>query len=330
MVTCTAQASGRTATFEVPAEVTILDAALAAGWEIPYSCRKGTCETCRAGIVSGEVSPAPDADGSALLCRTYAHTDVTIAPLRLESAQPDERRMVEARVYRVRWPADDVAMIDLRFPAGTRVPFQAGQYLQMWMPDAAPRSFSMANPPRQSDGVQLHVRIVPGGLFGEKVKNETIKAGDTLEIELPFGDFRLRDAPERPAVMVAGGTGFAPIQSILEHALAKQKDREFVLYWGGRNQAGLYALDQVAKWQRRHPHFRFVGVISDDPPGEGQRAGLVHEAVLADYPDLSGVDVYACGAPGLIHAARRDFTAAGLPPDRFFADTFVTPADGAD
>ncbi len=327
MTTCTAQTGDRTATFEVPADTTILDAALAAGWEIPYSCRKGTCETCRAGIVSGEVTPAPDADGTALLCRTRALSDVTIAPLRLESAQPDARRTVSARVYRVRWPADDVAMIDLRFPAGIRVPFQAGQYLQVLLPDEAPRSFSMANPPKSSDGVQLHVRVIPGGLFGEKLKSEAIQAGDTFDIELPFGDFHLRDAPERPAVLVAGGTGFAPIQSILEHALAKQKDREFVLYWGGRDQAGLYALDQVAKWQRRYPHFRFVGVVSDEAPAEGQRAGLVHEAVLADYPDMSGVDVYACGAPGLIQAARRDFTARGLPADRFFADSFVTPAD---
>ena len=326
-VRCTASTPERTITFDCPPGATLLDAALAAGWELPYSCRRGSCETCRADIVSGQVAPAASADGSALLCCTRPLSDVTIAPLRIErKTARDEPRRVTGKLYRLRWAASDVAVLDIRFPAGTRAAFKAGQYLNVLIDGHEPRSFSMANAPRASDGVQLHVRVVPGGLFGQRLK-DGMAAGEPIDLELPFGDFHLREAPGKPAILVAGGTGFAPMQSLLEDALAKNPDREFTLYWGGRNLASLYAMDQIARWQRRHKHFRFVGVLSEEPPPAGLRAGLVHQAVLADHPSLADCDVYVCGAPGLVQAARADFTARGLPPDRFFADSFVTPGE---
>lgn len=303
---------------------TILDAAARAGWELPYSCRRGICETCRAGVLAGEVAPA-STDGTALLCRVHAQGDVRIAPDRIERLAPSTRRKVKARLYRLRMAAPDVAVVDLRFPAGVKVPFKAGQYLQVLLEGQEPRSFSMANTPRASDSAQLHVRVLPGGLFGATVL-PALKPGDEVQVELPFGDFYLREGTS-PVVMVAGGTGFAPMQSLLEDALPKQRERSFTLYWGARQPDGLYALEQVRKWEQKYPNFRFIGVISDGAAPEPLRQGLVHEAVLQDLPTLAGQQVYVCGAPVLVSAARDAFVhQRQLKPADFYSDAFATTA----
>lgn len=317
--------------FEADAETSLLDAVLNAGWEVPYSCKRGGCENCRCTIVSGDVVPSPEADGSALLCMTRALGDVTIAPLRIAPRSTEAVKRIQAKVYRVTWAAPDVAVLQLRFPAGVRAKFRAGQYLNVLLPDEAPRSFSMANAPKQNDGVVLHVRIVPGGLFGGMLQ-AGLEAGSLLEVELPLGDFYLRDDdPSRPVLLVAGGTGFAPMQSLLEDALARHPNRQFVLYWGARDPQGLYALEAVRKWEKRFANFRFVGVVSDADvvvdPESGLRSGLVHKAVLADIPDLATYDVYVCGAPVMVQAVREEFAAQGMRGDRCFADSFMTQAD---
>lgn len=321
---CTVEVAGREPIrFACAPDLTILDAAAQAGWELPYSCRRGTCESCRCPVV-GEVSPPADADGTALLCQSRALGDIRIAPVRIESLQPVARRKLKARLYRLRMAAPDVAVVELRFPAGVKVPFKAGQYLNVQLAGAQPRSFSMANSPRASDGAQLHVRVLPGSLFGEQVLPR-LQAGDTIEVELPFGDFYLRESAD-PVVLLAGGTGFAPIQSILEEALPKQRARSFFLYWGGRQLASLYALDTVHKWEQKYPNFRFAGVLSEEAATAPLRQGLVHEAVLADFASLAGHQVYACGAPGMVAAARSAFVERGLSPMHFYSDAFAPAA----
>jgi NAD(P)H-flavin reductase/ferredoxin len=325
---CTLQTSTELASFDVDPSMTLLEAAAAAGFELPHSCRKGVCETCRARIVCGNVAPPADADGTALLCRTYALSDVEVEPTRFERRIAARTHLISARVYQVRRHDADLAFVDLRFPAGTRVPFRAGQHLRLMLPGHSPRAFSMANAPSRNDEARLHVRIVPGGVFGTQVL-PGLSRGDSLKVELPFGDFHLRDMPARPTLLVAGGTGFAPIQSLLEDALPKCKDRRFHLYWGARKGSGLYALEVVEGWLRKHPHFRFTGVVSDEPANLPLRVGLVHEVVLADYHDLSCHDVYVCGVPALVAAARETFVGGrGLDPARFFCDSFVTQGDG--
>lgn len=326
MSLCTVAVPGREAvSFECSPDETLLDAAARAGWELPYSCRRGTCESCRAPVLEGQVSPPAREDGTALLCQARACGAVRIAPDRIERAVPSSRRTVKAKLYRVRMAAPDVAVVDLRFPAGVKVPFKAGQYLQVLLDGEAPRSFSMANTPRASDAAQLHVRVLQGGLFGARIL-PTLQPGSEVQVELPFGDFHLREG-DSPVLLVAGGTGFAPIQAILEEALPKQRHRSFTLYWGARQADGLYALEQVRKWEQRHPNFRFVGVVSDGEAAVPLRSGLVHEAVLADHPALEGYDVYACGTPGLVTAARASFVAhKGLAPARFYSDAFATTA----
>lgn len=323
MSQCTLVVDGNDlATFDCEPQETVLDAAARAGWELPYSCRRGICETCRASVLSGDVLPTAT-DGTALLCQVRVVTDVRIAPDRAERAAPTKRKRVKAKLYRQRMADADVAIVDLRFPTGVKVPFKAGQYLQVLLDGETPRSFSLANAPKASDSAQLHVRVLPGSLFGSTVL-PALKAGDPVEVELPFGDFYLR-AGDAPVVMVAGGTGFAPMQSLLEDALPKHKDRSFTLYWGARQASGLYALDQVRKWQQKFPHFRFVGVVSDEAAADPLRHGLVHEAVLADYPTLAGHQLYVCGAPVLVSAAREAFIASRqLKAADFFSDAFAT------
>jgi NAD(P)H-flavin reductase len=216
-------------------------------------------------------------------------------------------------------------LLHLRFPAGIRVKFKAGQHLNLILSNGERRDFSMANPPSESDGAQLHVRHVPGGAFTTYVF-ERLKQGDMLKAELPFGDFTLRQST-RPVLFIAGSTGFAPIQSMVEDAMSISLTRDMIFYWGARQRAGLYS-DLPQKWAKNNPRFKYVPVLSEmtEP---GIRHGLVHRAVLEDLSSLEHFDVYACGVPAMTQAAEAEFVAAGLPREHFYADSFVTRADVA-
>ena len=310
----------------------VLDAAQRAGLEIPFSCRKGVCGTCKGRVVSGEarafagdaLSPAERAEGQALFCNTRPRSDLTIAPRSIGKTDPFARKTTTARVFRLQRLADDVMLVHLRFPAGIRARFRAGQHLNLILDDGERRDFSMANPPRESDGAQLHIRHVPGGAFTTYVF-EKLKRGDVLDVEVPFGDFLLRDSA-KPILFVAGSTGFAPIKSIIEDMAIKGIDREMCSIGGrGRIPAVFGTAEQVGEGGRR---FRYVPVLSDvaEP---GIRHNLVHKAVLEDHPSLKAFQAYVCGVPVMTQAARTEFIAAGLPEDEFFADAFVTRAEVA-
>jgi NAD(P)H-flavin reductase/ferredoxin len=325
--------SGTEYKFPCEPNESVLDAAQRAGLEIPFSCRKGVCGTCKGRVVSGDtrafagdaLSPAERADGQALFCNTRPRSDLVIAPRSIGKADPFARKTTLARVFRLQRLADDVMLVHLRFPAGIRVKFKAGQHLNLLLDNGERRDFSMANPPRESDGAQLHIRHVPGGAFTTYVF-EKLRRGDTLKVEIPFGDFALRDS-KKPILFVAGSTGFAPIQSIIEDMTIKGIDRDVTLYWGARQRAGLYS-DLPEKWARANPRFRYVPVLSDASE-PGIRRNLVHKAVLEDHPSLTGFQAYVCGVPVMTQAAKAEFTAAGLPEGEFFADAFVTRAEVA-
>jgi NAD(P)H-flavin reductase/ferredoxin len=322
-VSFTIRVAGSDIRFPCEDEESVLDAALAAGWELPYSCKRGQCENCRGRVVSGEFHGPTTFGGDALLCQAHPRSDLEIAPREIRRHDPNARKTIDARVYRVERPAADVAAIHLRFPPGVRAKWKAGQYLEVILEDAARRSFSMANPPQQSDGALLHVRVLSGGRFSDKTLS-TLREKDVLRIELPFGDFYLRDA-ERPAILVASGTGFAPIKAILEDAWKRGVQRDLTLYWGARRQEDLYQLALPQKWAAERPRFKFIPVLSEQSwPG---RTGLVHRAVMDDHASLADVEIYACGVPAMVDAARRDFIAErSLPPDAFFCDSFATSA----
>jgi NAD(P)H-flavin reductase/ferredoxin len=309
----------------------VLDAAQRAGLEIPYSCRKGVCGTCKGEVISGEVrayagdalGAAERAAGQVLFCNARPRSDLVIRPRSIHKADPFARKTVTARVFRIARVSDDVALVHLRFPAGIRVRFKAGQHLNLILPNGERRDFSMANPPRESDGAQLHIRHVPGGAFTSTVFHE-LKRGDLLRAEIPFGDFFLRDS-DKPILFVAGSTGFAPIASIIQDMAIKGIARNMVLYWGARRLSGLYS-DLPKRWASDNPRFRYVPVLSEAPE-PGFRHNLVHRAVLEDHASLAGFQAYVCGVPVMTQAARAEFVAAGLPESEFFADAFVTRAD---
>jgi CDP-4-dehydro-6-deoxyglucose reductase len=311
----------------------VLDAAQRAGLEIPFSCRKGVCGTCKGRVISGEtrafagdaLGPAERAENQVLFCNARPRSDLVIAPRAIAKADPFARKTTLARVFRLLRLADDVMLVHLRFPAGTRVRFKAGQHLNLILDNGERRDFSMANPPRESDGAQLHIRHVPGGTFTTHVF-EKLKRGDILKAEVPFGDFVLRDSL-KPILFVAGSTGFAPIKSIIEDMMIKGVDRDMTLYWGARQRSGLYS-DRPSRWAKENPRFRYVPVVSDvaEP---GMRHNLVHKAVLEDHSSLRDFQAYVCGVPVMTQAAKAEFIAAGLPDNEFFADAFVTRAEVA-
>jgi NAD(P)H-flavin reductase/ferredoxin len=305
----------------------VLDAAERAGYTMPSSCRKGVCSTCEAGLVDGEVDQRgrgrrTSKDGTALMCRSRPRSDVVIRPKRFEKIDIFRRKTIAATVYRIARPAADVTVLTLRFPIGLRAPFKAGQYLQIVMDDGDRRNFSLANATRDNDGAELHIRHVGGGKFSTQFL-PNLSIGDPLTIEVPFGDFFLRDS-ERRLILLASGTGFSPIKSIIETAIHKGSQRPMHLYWGARTRDDIYLEALPAKWSNRLPWFSFTPVLSEPPPSWSGRTGLVHDAVAEDHENLSATDVYACGNPLMVAAAERDFTQKhSLPDAQFFADAFV-------
>ena len=312
--------------FPCDADTTILEAARRAGYEMPYSCQRGACASCRGLVRSGEIETPYPGDLYTLFCQARPKSDLEIVPREIRRTDPAAKSTIDAKVLRVVEAADDVRIVQLRFPPGVRAKFKAGQYLDVIFTDGARRSFSMANSPQQSDVAVLHIRVIPGGRFSQEVL-PGLAPGNQLRLEIPAGDFWLRES-SKPAVFVASGTGFAPIKSILEDAFRKKDPRDMVLYWGARRHKDLYLSDLPAKWAGLYPNFRFVPVLSEPDADWAGRTGFVHRAVLEDYASLADRQVYACGVTAMIDAARHDFTVErGLPADDFFCDAFVTPAD---
>jgi CDP-4-dehydro-6-deoxyglucose reductase len=224
-----------------------------------------------------------------------------------------------------------VVVMKLQLPANDAFAFRAGQYIEFILRDGARRSYSMANAPHIGPGLELHIRHMPGGRFTDLVFG-SMKEKDILRIEGPFGSFFLREDSDKPMVFLASGTGFAPLKALLEHMQHCGITRPTTLYWGGRRPSDLYMDDWVRAQLANMPHLRYVPVVSDALPEDQWtgRTGFVHLAVLQDFPDLSGHQVYACGAPIVVESARSAFSAqAGLPADEYFADSFTSAADKA-
>ena len=332
-MTFTVRVAESEVTFPCEPREFVLDAAERAGYSMPSSCRKGACNTCEAALLEGEVEQRGSGrrtaqDGVALMCRAQPRADLTIRPRRFERIDIFRRKTITVTIFRLARPAPDVTILTLRFPIGLRAPFKAGQYLQVVMDDGDRRNFSMANAARENDGAELHIRHIAGGKFSMKTLSK-LSTGDALRVESPFGDFYLRTTT-RPIILLASGTGFAPIKSIIETAILAGNHRPMHLYWGARKREDIYFADLPARWAQRLPWFSFTSVLSEPPQSWTGRTGLVHNAVQEDHTDLSAFDVYACGNPMMVSAAQREFTAShGLPEAHFFADAFVASGSGA-
>lgn len=318
--------AGSDVAFRCEAGETLLDAAERSGYSVPYSCRKGVCSTCEGCVVAGAGrSPVQgEVQGPAervLLCCLRPSSDMTIAPRKVEKREPVVRKTLDMSVYRITQPAADVSVVQLRLPTGVRAKFRAGQYLQIELEDGSRRNYSMANPPHESDSIQLHVRHVQGGRFSEGVLRE-LEKGQKLRVELPFGEFMLQDDSTSPAILLATGTGFAPVKSIVEDAIKRKLERPMYLYWGARREEDLYLAELARKWHASGK-LAFVPVLSQPHDSWTGRRGFVHEAVLDDFGSLAGYQVYACGNPAMTSAAHDTFAEAGLPEPDFFSDAFV-------
>ncbi len=325
--------------FDVAEGETLLEAALRQGIGLPYGCRNGACGACKGILRAGELAygeyqeralhDAEKAAGKALTCCTRPLTDVVFEVRELAGARDIAIRTMPCRVDRVERPAEDVAILYLKLPAGERLQFLAGQYIDILLKEGKRRSFSLANAPHDDAFLQLHVRKSPGGAFSNYVF-EQMKERAILRFEGPLGTFYLREDSDKPMIFVAGGTGFAPIKALVEHCFHEGVERPMVLYWGARSLRDLYMPALPSRWQQEHPNFTFIPVLSDPVPEDGWsgRTGLVHEAVLEDFRDLSGYQVYACGAPGMTDLARETFVEdRALPEDEFYCDAFTPSVD---
>jgi len=313
---------------------TVLAAALREGIVIAYGCRHGSCGTCKGRLVEGQVdygtyqeqamTEAERSAGMALFCQARPLSDLVIQCREIGTAVKGiQIKLMPARVMKMTRSAPDVMLLELKLPSNEKMQFLAGQYVDLVLRNGVRRSFSMANAPHDDASLQLHLRNY-GGEFSQFVFS-TMKEKDILRVEGPFGTFFLREESPKPIVLIASGTGFAPIKAIVEHAIHTGLSRPMTLYWGCRVRADLYLHELAQRWHDEG-RLRYVPVLSDAPASDGWtgRTGLVHQAVMADFPDLSGHQVYACGAPIMVEAAHRDFTTAcRLPEDEFYSDSFT-------
>jgi CDP-4-dehydro-6-deoxyglucose reductase len=339
MHTVTLQPSGHQ--FQVEEGEAVLAAALRQGFVLPYGCKNGACGSCKGKILAGTVdygvyqrkalSDEEKAQGKALFCQAKPLSDLVLEARTVGAAKDIQIKKLPCRVQKMERLADDVMVLQLKLPANEKLVFLAGQYIEFLLKDGSRRSFSIANPPHDAEFIELHVRRVAGGQFTDHVFGK-MKERDILRCEGPFGTFFLREDSDKPIVFVASGTGFAPIKAVIEHMFHKSIARPMTLYWGGRRPKDLYMNALAQRWTAAQPGFKYVPVISDALPEDNWngRTGFVHRAVMQDFPDLSGHQVYACGVPIMVDSAKRDFiTQCRLPEDEFYADSFTTQADMA-
>lgn len=311
----------------------VLAAGLRAGLHLPHSCRGGSCGACEARLLSGRVNypnglppgltPAEAQSGRALLCQARALSDLALEARALAVPEEVRIRRLPCRLESRELLCHDVMRLIVKLPSLEPFVFLAGQYIDFLLEDGRRRSYSIANPPHEAERLELHVRRVSGGDFTAQVF-ESLAVRALLRLEGPLGGFWLREDSERPILMVAGGTGYAPIKSMLRHLIHRGAQRPVHFFWGARRPRDLYERAQLERWAGGHDWLSFTPVLSEALPEDAWqgRRGWVHEAVLAEHPDLAGFDVYAAGPPPMIAAIQELFPAHGLPQGRLYFDSF--------
>jgi CDP-4-dehydro-6-deoxyglucose reductase len=337
--TVTVQPSGRT--FSVDRDEPILTAAIRQGVGLPYGCKDGACGSCKSKLLEGRVihgvhqskalSAEEEAAGWILTCQAAPQSDVVVEARTVPGAGEYAIRKMPTRVTSISKPAADVAILQMQLPANDKLQYHAGQYVEFILRDGARRSYSMANAPHTQDdkpGIELHLRHLPGGKFTDHVFS-AMKEKDILRMEGPFGSFFLRES-DKPMILLASGTGFAPIKAIIEHLRHTKDARHAELYWGCRSKADLYLHDWALEAAAAMPNLKYIPVLSEPKPEDAWtgRTGFVHQVVMHDHPNLMNHQVYACGAPIMVESAKHDFVVkSGLPDDEFYADAFTSEAD---
>jgi len=331
--------SGRT--FHVGADEAVLTAGIRQGIGLPYGCKDGACGSCKCKLVSGSVVHGPhqskalseeEASSNLILtCCAVPHSDLVLESRQVTEIGAMPIKKMPTRVTSMVKKSPDVMALQLQLPANDTFGYRAGQYIEFTLRDGSRRSYSMANAPHLGPNIELHIRHMAGGKFTDHVFGG-MKEKEILRIEGPYGSFFLREESSKPIILVASGTGFAPIKALIEHMQHKGVNRPVTLYWGARRPEDLYMHDWVQEQLKSQPNLQYIPVVSDATAQDAWtgRTGFVHRAVLQDYPNLCGHQVYACGAPIVVESARTDFSSlAQLPPEEFFADSFTSEADKA-
>ena len=321
-------------TFTVDPGEPVLAAALRAGLNLPHSCKGGHCASCRARVLEGSFAytgPRPAGlteqearEGYALLCQARALTDLRIETREVRPAPDVEVKSLPCRIERMDLVAPDVMAVLLRLPAVEELHYRPGQYLDVVLPEGRRRSFSIASAPADGRLIELHVRRASKTGFTAQLF-ESLRAGSLLRIEGPLGQFWLRNESPRPALMIGGGTGYAPLRAMLRQLIAAGDRRRVTLYWGASSVGGHYEHEWLTRLAGERPGFAYRPVLSAPSSAEADwsgRRGLVHEVVLAEISDLSAWDVYASGPPAMVEAIRSRFPASGLPREQLYFDSF--------
>ena len=316
--------------FSVAAGQSLLDAALAAALNLPHSCKGGNCGSCRARLISGDIdyphgtplglSAAEAAEGLILLCQARARGDVCLETFEIRPAAESVIKRLPCRIESAVSLSHDVMQLTLRLPAAEEFKFEAGQYLDIMLPGGRRRSFSIASPPHDSKPLELHVRRVAGGEFTDRLFQPQTR-DSLLSIEGPLGQFVYRDTGA-PMLLVGGGTGLAPLLSMLRHVIEKGIERDLHLYWGVRSERDLYAQQTLEDLRLKAPRLRYTPVLSEAGGAWRGRAGWVHAAALQDIDDLSAFEIYMAGPPAMISAARHAFEARGAAREKIYFDSF--------
>jgi CDP-4-dehydro-6-deoxyglucose reductase len=331
--------------FRAAPDQTLLDAALDASLNLPHSCKGGNCGACRARLLRGEIhypggpplglSDAEAAEGLILLCQATGRTDLLIETFAMRLADAVTIKRLPCRIARTQALSHDVLGVWLQLPVAEAFTFEPGQYIDIMLSGGRRRSFSIASPPHDSRPLELHVRRVAGGEFTDRLFHQNPER-TLLTMEGPLGQFAYRDQPPGgepqggqppgstapPMLLIGGGTGIAPLISILRHVIENGIDRDMRVYWGVRSERDLYAHARLEKLKVRAARMRYVPVLSEPSLAWRGRSGWVHEAALQDIDDLDAHEVYAAGPPAMIAAVQREFRARGVAASRLYFDSF--------
>ncbi|HHO58648.1 MAG TPA: CDP-6-deoxy-delta-3,4-glucoseen reductase [Thiotrichales bacterium] len=319
--------------FEVEAGETILEAALRQGVGLPYGCRNGACGKCAGKVLSGETSYDTDAlratarqefeAGKTLFCQACADSDLEIEVREITRGSEIEIKTLPVRVEKIQLLTHDIMQLKLKLPETERLQFLAGQYLEILLKDGKRRAFSIANAPHDDEYIELHIRHVPDGHFGDYVF-DGLKEKTLMRIEGPLGSYFLREESNRPVILMGGGTGFAPLKGMLEHAFHIGLKTPFHLFCGVRSLRDLYMDETVKDWLGKYANLAYTPVLSEPAVEDNWQGetGFVHESVVKHYPDLSGYDVYLSGPPPMVKAGMDLFYQHGLPETQIYSDSF--------
>ena len=313
-------------TFNAGETVTILDSALENNINIEYSCKDGTCGSCKAKLISGEIEQGENSaltnedisNGFILTCCSKPKTNIEINVNYYPELSHIKKKTYPCKLDNIEIIGSDIAILSLRLPPTARIEYLAGQFIDLII-NGQRRSYSIAN--ASGGNIELHIRKVSNGVFSQIIFNE-LKLQQLLRIEGPQGTFFVRDN-DRPLIFLAGGTGSAPVKAMVEELINKNDQRPIHIYWG-MPQGRLFYSDIVNKWSVEYPNIQYVPVVSEEDSSWHGQTGFVHQAVINDFPDLSNFSVYACGSLAMISAAHQEFVEYGLAEDQFFSDAFVS------